>query len=308
MKGKLAENWLKLIRFYTFHTPIKKGKYRLLQFALNRIDEMPEIERAYSQDGRTFAAKMETRMYETVYFLGEYENYVTQVIGAVVKSGDVCFDVGANFGWFTTFLLNLEKTERKKIAEVHAFEPLKKVFENLTENIKLAGSPDNAFLNNCGLTDESSETIIYIVDRLGSGHSSLAKNSEEKVSEEKIKTITFDSYIAEKNIKQVDFIKIDIEGSELNFLKGGRKMFEQKTPPVMMMEMALATTKPFGYLPDDLIKFINEYAEYDFYALDEITKTIAKIDGFKENEVGANVLCVPKNADQNRLADLKIKT
>lgn len=305
MKGNIAKNWLKLIRLYTFHTPIKKGKYRLYQFALNRVDGIPEIDRAYSQDGRVFAAKMETRMYDMVYFLGEYENYVTQVIGSVVKPDDICFDVGANFGWFTTYLLRLEKLSDKKIAEIHAFEPLKKVFENLEENVKLAGSPNNTFLNNFALTNEASETIIYIVDRLGSGHSSLAKNAEEKLSEEKIKTKTFDEYVSEKNIKQVDFIKIDIEGSELNFLKGGKKMFEQKIPPVMMMEMALATTKPFGYLPDDLIKYISEHAEYDFYALDEINKTINKIDGFKEDEIGANVLCVPKNADQSRLTGLK---
>ena len=84
-------------------------------------------------------------------------------------------------------------------------------------------------------------------------------------------------------------------------------MFEQKVPPVMMMEMALATTKPFGYLPGDLIKFIGKHAEYDFYALDETNKTINKIDGFNDDEIGANVLCVPKNADQSRLNGLKIK-
>lgn len=306
LKGKLAENWLKLIRLYTYHSPIRKGKYRLLKFALEQVDELPANAEAHSRDGRVFAAKMETRMYDMVYFLGEYENYVTKVIGSVVKSGDVCFDVGANFGWFTTFLLSLEKISNKKIAEIHAFEPLKKVFENLSENVRFCESPERAILNNFALTDKISETVIYIIDRLGSGHSSLAKNSDEKITEEKIHTKTFDDYVVSNAVENVDFIKIDIEGSELKFLKGGTKMFAQKIPPVMVMEMALDTTKPFGYLPDDLVQFIRESGEYDFYALDEINETINLIEGFKAHEMGANVLCMPKNADQNRLSGLKI--
>lgn len=306
LKGKLAENWLKIIRLYTFHSPIRKGKYRLYKFALERVEELPANPKAYSIDGRAFAAKWETRMYDMVYFLGEYENYVTKVIGSVVRSGDVCFDVGANFGWFTTFLISLDKISNKKINEVHAFEPLRKVFENLTENVNLCETPDRATLNNFALTDEISETLIYIVDSLGSGHSSLAKKSEEGITEEKIHTKTFNDYVASNNIKNVDFIKIDIEGSELKFLKGGTKMFAQKVPPIMVMEMALDTAKPFGYLPDDLIKFIGENGDYDFYALDEINQTINLIEGFKPEEAGANVLCMPKNADQNRLSDLKI--
>ena len=245
-------------------------------------------------------------MYDLVYFLGEYEKFVTEVIGSVVRSNDACFDVGANFGWFTTFLLNLEKISDKKIAEVHAFEPLKKVFENLTENTKLCGSPKNVFLNNFALTDEISETLIYSVDRLGSGHTSLAKSADEKVTEEKIKTRTFDEYISSKNIEQVDFIKVDIEGAEMKFLEGGKKMFSQKVPPIMMIEMSLLTSLPFGYVPDDLIKFIKKHGEYEFYALDEITQTIKLIEGFKEGDLGANVLCMPKNADQSRLSGLKI--
>lgn len=306
LKGKLAENWLKLIRLYTYNSPIRKGKYRLLKFALEQVDELPANTAAYSRDGRVFAAKMETRMYDIVYFLGEYETYVTKVIGSVVKSGDICFDVGANFGWFTTFLLNLEKSSNKKIAEVHAFEPLKKVFANLTENVKLSNRMDKALLNNFALTDEITETSIYMIERLGSGHSSLAKTSDEKLIEEKIHTETYNDYVESKNINNVDFIKIDIEGSELKFLNGGTKMFDQKIPPVMVIEMALDTTKPFGYVPDDLIKFIKERAEYDFYAMDEINETINLIEGFEPDEMGANVLCMPKNADQTRLSDLRI--
>lgn len=307
MKGKLAENWLRLVRCYTFYFPFRKGKYRLFQFAMNSVEVPPQNRKIYSQDGRVFAAKMETRMYDMVYFLGEYEKYVTEVMGKVVQNGDVCFDVGANFGWFTTYIYNLKTSAGKKVKEIHAFEPLDFVFENLRENIKLAGSPENIFVNNFALTDEFSETKIYVSVALGSGHSSLARNGDEKVTEKIIKTITLDSYLSDKNIERIDFIKIDIEGSELKFLEGGKKMFSQDVPPVIIMEMALDTTRPFGYLPDDLIRFIDNHGDYEFFALDEVNSQIVKIKGFKPEEIGANVLCMPKNADRKRLQGLKIK-
>ncbi len=307
MKGKLAENWLRLVRCYTFYFPLRKGKYRLFQFAMNSVEAPPQNRKIYSQDGRAFAAKMETHMYDMVYFLGEYEKYVTDVMGKVVQSGDICFDVGANFGWFTTYINNLKTVNGKKVKEIHAFEPLDYVFENLKENIELAGSPENIFINNFALTDEFSETKIYVSVALGSGHSSLARNGDERVTEKTIRTITLDSYLSDKNIERIDFIKIDIEGSELKFLEGGKKMFAQKIPPVIIMEMALDTTRPFGYLPDDLIRFIGDHGDYEFFALDEVNSQLVKIEGFKPEEIGANVLCLPKNADRKRLAGLKIK-
>ncbi|MEO6587719.1 MAG: FkbM family methyltransferase [Pyrinomonadaceae bacterium] len=278
----------------------------MFQFAMNRVENLPEDRKIFSQDGRVFAAKMNTRMYDMVYFLGEYENYVTKVIGNVVKSEDICFDVGANFGWYTTFLSNLKNVLNKNVKEIHAFEPINYVFANLRENIELAGSPENIYLNNFALTDEFSDTKIYISDKLGSGHSSLARDGSNKVTEKSIKTVPLDSYLSENGIEKIDFIKIDIEGSELKFLKGGKKMFSQEIPPVIVMEMALDTTRPFGYLPDDLLKFIKDQGEYEFYALDEVHSHLVKIQNFQPDECGANVLCMPKNADRKRLQGLKI--
>jgi hypothetical protein len=71
-----------------------------------------------------------------------------------------------------------------------------------------------------------------------------------------------------------------------------------------MAEMALGTTKGFGYLPNDLIEFIRQRAAYEFYALDDFNGSLRRIDGFAPNDVGANVLCIPVNHDPKRLLNL----
>jgi FkbM family methyltransferase len=206
MKAGLANNLYKLIRLYTFYSPIKKGKYRLYQIVMNSLGHLPENSVIAARDGRKFAARMETRMYDMVYFFGEYEDYVTEVIETLTLEGDISFDVGANFGWFSTLLLNAEK-KGKKIKELHAFEPIPAVFENLCENLALAGSPANAFPNNLALTDEITETKIYTVDRLGTGHTSLVKKADEKITETPIRTTTLDAYQSEKKHRTGGFYK-----------------------------------------------------------------------------------------------------
>lgn len=302
MRGKLAENLLKTIRFYTFNSPIRKGKYRLISFALNRIKEYPEHIKAVSTDGRNFRAKLATGMYTTVYFLGEYESYVTEVISKSVKKGDVCFDVGANFGWYSTLLQKLVTNgSSNHTGAVHCFEPIPSIFENLQENYILSDSPPNLFLNNFALSDENSTAKIYTFEGVPNGHSSLSDKAGRTLQEQEIKTVRLDSYLEQKQIEQVDFLKVDIEGAELKCLSGAEKLFRQKNPPVILMEMALKATENFGYLPNDLISFIKKRGDYEFYALDEINLVLHKIDGFAPGDLGANVLALPRS--QSKIAE-----
>lgn len=308
MRGKTAENWLKLVRLYTFNSPIRKGKYRLYQFATGLCAELPTEIAAQATDGRKLNANLTSGMCDQVFFLGEYERYVTQVIETVTHKSDICLDVGANFGWFTTLLHKKVTSENGvKSGEVHAFEPVPPIFEDLKKNYKLAGAPENVFLNNFALGDSFGAIEMHIFPDLPNGHASISTMNRTDFIEYKAEIKTLDSYLEEKGIGNVDFIKVDIEGAEISFLRGAKKLFAQKTPPIFMMEMALATTKNFGYLPNELIQFMKEHADYRFFALDELNFLLEEIEGFAPNEIGANVLAMPKSLFDTRIKDLKIK-
>jgi FkbM family methyltransferase len=291
---------LNSVRFYTFNTPISKGKYRLYQAALDFCRYPPKQLNTTIHDGRRFQIDLSGGMHKSVFFLGEYERAVTDVISSVVRPKDVCLDIGANFGWYTT-LLNRICTE----GEVHAFEPLPDVFEELKQNWKLAGEPKNVFLNKLALGDEVKIINFHRFKNLPSGFSSISTHGKEDFETFSVQMTTLDSYLTENKVGGVDFIKIDVEGAELMFLKGATRLFEQQTPPLIMAEMALGTTKGFGYLPNDLIEFIRERAEYEFYALNDYNGTLRKIEGFSTDDIGANVLCAPKKCELGRLKNLK---
>jgi len=107
---------------------------------------------------------------------------------------------------------------------------------------------------------------------------------------------TLDEYRSSNIVGDASFVKVDIEGAEMMFLKGAERLFAQKSKPIILMEMALAQTSRFGYSPNDLIGFIAERGPYLFYRIDEVKRRLSVIDGFAPGDIGANVFCVPQTA------------
>jgi len=292
---------LKTVRAYTYNTPIPRGKHRAYMIALKLCNSLPDKILAETKDGRKFSVHLKTGMQTTVYFLGEYEKVLTEIVKSLLRKGDVCLDVGANFGWYSTLFHKYSGDS----GEVHAFEPMPPTFEELSQNYVLMGNPSNVFINHLALGEKEDELTINLFEGLSTGHASLSDQGRQDAISYKCKVITLDNYLKEKNVGDVNFIKVDIEGAEMMFLKGAGKLFKQTVPPIWLMEMALQQTKNFGYLPNDLINFMREKADYEFYKVDEINNKLIKIDGFEKDDIGANVICFPRGQYADRFASLQ---
>ena len=274
-----------------------KGKYRLFTFAMGLCRFLPDRIATKTKDGRRLYANFSTGMAATLYFLGHFDKDLTDKVVTLIRSGETCLDVGANFGWYTTLFGMLVG----KDGAVHAFEPVPATYEELAANYGLMGRPKNVHINNLALGDEKKTLTINLFAGLATGHASLSTQGREDATPFECRMITLDSYLEENQVEHVDFVKVDIEGAEMMFLRGADKLFEQETPPIFLMEMALGQTKNFGYTPDDLVQYLAAKAEYDFYAIDEMTRAVKKIDGFPQGHIGANVFCIPKGCFRDRL-------
>jgi len=209
--------------------------------------------------------------------------------------------VGANFGWYTTVFHKYCGAS----GEVHSFEPTPPTFRELEGNYRLMGSPPNVHINNLGLGDRVDELTINLFEGLASGHASMSDQDRTDAISFRCKVVTLDSYLEENDVGEVKFVKVDIEGAEMMFLRGAERLFKQTTPPIFLMEMALQQAKNFGYRPNDLIEFIRDRAEYDFYKVDEPGMRLIRIDGFPPDDIGANVICFPRGAYPDRFAALE---
>lgn len=289
MRRSLEDLWLRFIRIYTYNTPVSRGKYRLFTTALKFCKFTHDSIPATAKDGRPFIVNLSTGMHDQFYFLGEYEKAISNVASRLINNGDTCIDVGANFGWYTTLMSRLSNNEGR----VHAFEPVPRTFKELETNVSLSNY-GNITINQTALGDERRSITIRIPKGEPTGHASMASKSDGQDDVFECEMLTLDEYLTERSVGNVNFVKVDIEGAEMMFLIGANKLFTQAVPPVILMEMALKQSKHFGYLPNDLIKFIRSKGDYLFFKVNESDFTLTEIHGFADDDIGANVFCIPK--------------
>jgi FkbM family methyltransferase len=284
--------YLRAIRLYTFNTPIAKGKHRAYLLALAPLKHMPDGILVHSKDGRVFSVDLSTKMQTTLFFVGEYEKAITAIAEGLIKENHCTtfLDIGANFGWYTTLFHKYAQN-----GQVHAFEPVPSTFDNLRRNYELMGKPNNVTINNVALGDHQGEVVVNLFEGLATGHASLSNQGRDDAVTIKSRMITLDNYLETNNLPDIDFVKVDIEGAELGFLRGASKLFRQSVPPIILMEMALNQTRNFGYYPNHLLEFISREAAYDFYKIDEIRGNLIRFDSFADNDIGANVICIPRS-------------
>jgi FkbM family methyltransferase len=151
---------------------------------------------------------------------------------ALPKCGTV-FDVGANVGDWAALALGINP----KI-ELHCFEPSDSTFQLLNCR-RLPG----AVLNNVGMSSSSGTATLYVFSA-ASGMNSVYRRSglEEGYGlspQEEVETIrldTIDGYCRRVGVKTIDYLKLDVEGHELEVLKGSQEMLASKSVLIIQFE------------------------------------------------------------------------
>jgi len=280
---------LRLVRLYTRYSPVARGKSRIAAIA-RRWFGTPSIGIVRARDGRRFEADLSSGMCDTLFFQGEYEPAVTRAVEQVVAPGDICVDIGANFGWYTTLLARLAGPT----GHVHAFEPVPDVFAWLERNVALSRGGAPVHLVRAALGDGSQDEVtLYLFEQMTLGHTSLLPGRHTPSRVVTAPLMTLDNYLAEAQVGPVSFIKADVEGAELAMLAGADRVLAQRVAPIWVIEMARETSEKFGYRPDAIIAHLRARVPYRFFAIDDRDGELIEVQGFAPREIGANVLCVP---------------
>lgn len=195
---------------------------------------------------------------------GEYESEELDMslkILNLLDKDSITFDVGANLGWYTLNILKDVETRK-----VYCFEPIKETYNKLDENLKL-NEIKNYEVYNCGLYKEN-EILEFFYDVVASGASSMADLRElDTTKKVTCKVIKLDDFVKEKKINRIDFIKCDVEGSELFVYEGGIESIK-KFKPVIFSEMLRKWSAKFNYHPNDIIDLL-EGIGYGCYVIDQ---------------------------------------
>jgi FkbM family methyltransferase len=172
--------------------------------------------------------------------------------------------------------------------EVHYFDPVKNFIEKLSNQ---KNKNKISYFNTFGLGSETKDSFYYpgyqsFYDRTVSCMSSDA-SQKVLLSIKKSK-----DYIIEKNIKSIDFLKIDTEGSEFDVLKG----FEELLENIKIIQFEYGGT--FMDNNVKLIDLINYLSEKGFEKFSYIIPEGQKLmTNFSDNYEYCNIVCINKNSD-----------
>jgi FkbM family methyltransferase len=188
---------------------------------------------------------------------GVWEPHVTGLMARLIKPDDVCLDIGANVGVYTLVMSDLAPQGR-----VHAFEPSSMNFKFLQKNIadnKLgnAGAHRLALSNKtgpgnfhylpefAGCSFAADRTVSADPDRIIQS----AWGARWLRVTEAVQFTTLDQWMAQAALDRLDFIKMDVEGSERFVIEGGRATFD-KFKPILFTELnTMCLAKYFGLPP-----------------------------------------------------------
>ncbi len=288
-----------LVKFYCRHCPFRKGKARLFVTLCKITKFRPPPSVIKSADGRLLNVDLAWGGMEDLYFLGEYERSVSAAVAAVTRPGDLCIDVGANIGWFSTLMASLacpvtDNTEFP--GHVLAIEPSTRTRAALDVNLALCPSGKSVTVAQFAVGDKAGMATLCTFPGLPNGHASLSDQGFVGPLTESVEVVTLNellrSFEPAQN-REVDLVKVDIEGFELFFLRGATSLFRQKQPPIILMEMALGTSEHFGYGPQALVDFVQSQTPYKFFALDPTNVSMQKVESFPAGHIGANVVGFP---------------
>lgn len=190
-----------------------------------------------------------------LYQTGTYEKGTIQLLGDFLKKGSVFMDIGANIGLMSTIASKIVGEKGR----VYAVEANPKTIEVLRHNCAI-NLCENIEILPIALASEKGSAILYENWNVNRGGASLISQGDEHgitVSKERL-----DDLFSPES--PVHLVKIDVEGFELEVLKGGIAWFKTQQP-VFIIEVSTQRSNQEGATPESIMSFVAELGNYSFY-------------------------------------------
>lgn len=252
---------LKLLRDFIFR---RDGVYR---------ESTVNISRAYSDYDVNFKFVASIKDASKAYSKGVENTLLRNSISLLKKrqsdlNNITILDIGANFGYLS---LVWAKTVCQT-GKVIAFEPCKNVYQSLLKSIALNDLEAIIQVENYAVGNDN-KTVNLFFENSTSGNVIETENSELL---ETVEMIKIDDFFNAKRLSRCDLVKIDVDGIELDILKGSVNLLKMFSP-IVVVEI------------NDDQKIIDFFIENNYQILD---------GNLREYQLGnplpPNIYCIPK--------------
>ena len=250
-------------------------KIHFLKSLIMKTESVLKTDYAETWGGKIHVHNDDTGSLSTLSISGVFGPRDTQTVKDNVFSGNIVVDLGANIGYFTCLLAKIVGEGGK----VFAFEPDPRNLKLLRRNIQ-ENDYKNVIIADKAVSDVNGSCTLY---------SSQKKFGANRIFESKKKqthdfipikseTICLDDYFEKQNLlKKIDFIKIDVEGSEFRAFNGMKKILGLNNNLKIFTEIAPSLLEDAGSSGKQVLDFLQEHKFINFFISDNRKNTLSKI-------------------------------
>lgn len=223
---------------------------------------------AFQFQGIRFNVELHTDLGQKLFWRGAHSWPPIFTLINYIKPGFTCIDLGANQGEYTLWMSKLTGSQ----GEVHSFEPAPKMIAQLKKNLQANQYfSKNVQVHEYGLSDEDCFVDLYLPEEglqvANEGAASVFKSSEKDEFIARIELKKSGDTIRKVISKKVDFMKIDIEGSEMKALKGMEEVLREDKP-IILIEINKKALNNAGSSPLEVARFL-ENLGYNFFFIEQ---------------------------------------
>lgn len=184
---------------------------------------------------------------------GGFEVSESQLVSELLRPGMTVVDVGAHHGLYS--LLSSKRVGPKGC--VFAFEPSPRERTRLEKHL-LANRCRNVSVLPIALGLTSSSEDLFLVDGGEDYCNSLRPPAvAAATSKVRVAVTSLDEFLENARVQRVDFVKLDVEGAELDVLKGATRMLSANSP-ILLVEVFDVRTRPWGYRANEIVRFLHK--------------------------------------------------
>ena len=221
----------------------------------------------------------------TLYAEGSWEPDETLFIQKTLRQGMVFVDVGAHIGYYTLIASEIVGNAGK----VFAFEPDPRNFALLQRNVS-ANHCQNVVMEQKAVTASSGKLLLYRSGRNFGDHriyeppGEIADERGKRRSAVCVDAISLDAYF-ERNPMRIDFLKMDIQGSEYAAFAGMQSVLQQNFDIIVLSEFWPTGLRQAGAPPEAFLDAARACG-FGLYRLDQagpcevsITDVLQRLSG-----------------------------
>ncbi len=188
-------------------------------------------------------------------FSGGFEMAEWRFVERFLTPGMTVLDIGAHHGFYT--LLASRKVGIQ--GKVVAFEPSPRERQRLLWHLRL-NRCGNVQVEGLALGSYEGKTSLYVVNGRDTGCNSLRPpNVAEPTGVVRVPVLPLDSYLRRHGIEQIDFVKMDVEGAEIEVLYGATEFLRQEPSPLWLVEVQDIRAQPWGYRAAEIVEFLCDF-------------------------------------------------